>query len=231
MTITKQQNAPKHNMNVPLFAAILKQVHGYALQRILVEHAKLPARGAPPASCICSIQQSMGLPCYHTIYQRNLRSGVIYLEDIHPHWYFSRPEPGPLSTPAISHPLPVLNPLVMQGRGRPRDAPGIGGRVAPTSTRREPSAFELPSSSAPPAFQAPQERLYIVNPGLSRLQNGHQDPYKPGTQGQRSYMRGLSSIWQTDSIVDIATAAVAFMEREVISGIEVDEDTIEVETN
>jgi hypothetical protein len=44
-------------------------------------------------------------------------------------------------------------------------------------------------------------------------------------------MRGLSSISQTDSIVDVATAAVALTEREVISGVEVDEDTIEVETN
>jgi hypothetical protein len=141
--IAQQQLSPKHSMNIPLFAAVLKQVHGYALQRILVEHAKLPARlvGPPPTSCTCSIQQSIGLPCYHTIWQRKLSSGVIYLEDIHPHWYFSRPEPGPLSIPAISHPLPVLNPLVMQGRGRPRDAPGIGGRVAPTSTRREPSAL------------------------------------------------------------------------------------------
>jgi hypothetical protein len=105
---------------------------------------------------------------------------------------------------------------------------GIGGRVAPTSTRREPSAFELPSSSAPPAFQAPQERLYIVNPGLSRLQNGHQDTYEPGTYGERGYMRGLSSIWQTDSMVDTATATAELIERDVI---EVDNDTIEVETN
>jgi hypothetical protein len=151
-TIAKQQNAPKHNINVPLFAAVLKQVHGYALQRILVEHAKLPARGAPPASCTCSIQQSIGLLCYHTIYQRKLSSGMIYLEDIHLHWYFSRPEPG--LEPAILYPLPVLNPLVMQGRGRPYSALGIRGRVAPTNTRREPYAFELPSGSAPPAFQA-----------------------------------------------------------------------------
>jgi hypothetical protein len=146
---------------------------------------------------------------------------MVYLEDIHPHWYFSRPEPGPLSTPA--HPLPVLNPLVIQGRGRPR---GALGRVAPTSTRREPSAFELPSSSAPPAL-APQERLDIVNLGLSRLQNGHQDPYEPGTRGERAYMRGLSSIWHTD-IFDTATATAELIERDVI---EVDSNTIEVETN
>jgi MULE transposase domain len=222
-TIAQQQLAPKHSVNVPLFAAVLKQVHGNALQRILVEAKKLPARGAPPTSCMCSIQQSIGLPCYHTIYQRKLTSGVIYLEDIHPHWYFSRPE---LGLQAISHPLPVLEPLVVQGRGRPH---GALGRVAPTSTRREPSAFELPSSSAPPAL-APTEQLYIVNSGLSRLQNGHQDLYEPGTQGGRAYMRGLSSIWQTD-LVDVATAAIELIEREVVSGIEVDEDTIEVEIN
>jgi hypothetical protein len=41
-------------------------------------------------------------------------------------------------------------------------------------------------------------------------------------------MRGFSSIWQTDSIVDTATATAELIEREVI---EVDIDTIEVETN
>ena len=161
---------------------------------------------------------------------------MIYLEDIHPHWYFSRPGPG--LEPAISHPLPILNSLVVQGKGRPRGALGIG-RVAPTSTQREPSAFELPSSSALPAL-APRERLYIVNSGLSRLQNGHQDPYEPGTQGERGYMRGLSSIWQTDSIGDTATATAELMDREVIEEvveevfeevIVVDDDIIEVETN
>jgi hypothetical protein len=114
---------------------------------------------------------------------------------------------------------------------RPRGALGIGGRVALTNTRQEPSAFELPSSSAPPAL-ALQERLYIVNSGLSRLQNGHQDPYKPGAQGERGYRQGLSSIWQTDSIVDIATAGAELIEREVIEEvIVVDDNTIEVETN
>jgi hypothetical protein len=40
-------------------------------------------------------------------------------------------------------------------------------------------------------------------------------------------MRGLSSIWQTE-LVDVATAAIDLIEREVI---EVDVDTIEVEVN
>jgi hypothetical protein len=117
----------------------------------------------------------------------------------------------------------------VKGKGRSRRARGT--RVAPTSTRREPSSFELPSSSAPRALApTPRERIYIVNSGLSRLQNGHQDPYEPGTQAPRAYMRGLSSIWRTD-LFDVATAAVELMEREVVSGIELNGYTIEIEIN
>jgi hypothetical protein len=85
LTVARQQLLPKHSVNAALFAAVLKQVHGYVLQRILEEAKKLPATGPLPASCACSIQQSIGLPCYHTIYQRKLSTGVVYLEDIHPH--------------------------------------------------------------------------------------------------------------------------------------------------
>jgi hypothetical protein len=41
-------------------------------------------------------------------------------------------------------------------------------------------------------------------------------------------MQGLLSIWQTDSIVDTATATTELIERDVI---EVDDNTIKVETN
>jgi hypothetical protein len=189
-TVVQQQLSPKHSTNVPLFAAVLKHVHGYVPGRILKELKKLPAKGPLPL-CTYSIQQSIGLPCYYTLYQRKLSTGVVHLEDIHAHWHFSRPEPGPLSMPA----LPVLNPLVVKGKGRPHGALGTRSRVAPISTRRDPSSFELPSSSAPPALNRPTEQLYVVNSGLSRLQNGHQDLYEAGTQGGRAYMRGLSSIW------------------------------------
>jgi hypothetical protein len=107
--------------------------------------------------------------------------------------------------------LPILNPLIVQGRGRPRGA--LGGVVRPTTTRREPSAFEIPSSSAPPTVNRPAaERLFIVNSGLTRLDLGHQDLYEPGTQMERGYMRGLSSIYQTESTVDAVTAAALAME-------------------
>jgi hypothetical protein len=48
------------------------------------------------------------------------------------------------------------------------------------------------------------------------------------TQGPRAYIQGLLSIWQTGSIVDTPTATAELIEREVI---EVDDNTIEVQTN
>ena len=217
--LAQQQIRPKHSVNIPLFTAILQTVHGYALQKLAKEYAKLPKSGPPLSSCSCSIQQSIGLPCYHTIWERRQEVGVIRLEDIHPHWHVIRPEPSTLSGQSI-YPLPVLNPLPVRGRGRPRGA--LGGVVRPTNTRREPSAFEIPSSSAPPAFNTPQEPIYIVNSGLVRLQNGHQDMYIAGTQAERGYMRGISSIYQSDSLVDAAAAAISLIEGEVFDCIEVD---------
>jgi len=118
--------------------------------------------------------------------------------------------------------LPVFNPLVIQGRGRPRGALGLGGVVRPTNTRREPSSFEIPPSSAPPAFNQTQERFYVVNSGLTRLDNGHQGTYEPGTLAERAYMRPMASIYQPNSMEDAATAAGRLMEEEVLECIEVD---------
>jgi hypothetical protein len=142
-------------VSIPLFAAILQYIYAYALQKIREELVKILAKAPPQSVCTYSIKASMGLPCYYTIYQRRQESGVIRLEDIHPHWYVNRPESGTHSRPTTSHPLPVLNPLPVQGRGRPRRA--LGRVVRPTSTRREPSLFEYetPSSSAPPVLIQP----------------------------------------------------------------------------
>ena len=82
--------------------------------------------------------------------------------------------------------------------------------------------YETPSSLAPPTVnRAPQERLY-VDSGLARLENGHHDLYEPGTQMERAYMRGISSIYQTDSMVDASTAAARAVEEDVLDVIEVD---------
>src|SRR5579859_5502978 len=84
-TTAQQQIRSKHSTNISLFAAILQQVNGNTLQKILTERAKLPVSRPPMADCTCTIQQSIGLPCFHTIWKRQREGGVILLEDIHPH--------------------------------------------------------------------------------------------------------------------------------------------------
>ena len=136
---------------------------------------------------------------------------MIRLEDIHPHWYYDH-----TISQQDSDQTQVLEPLIIRGKGRPKGALGGSNKSKGVhDTRRLPSAFELPSSSAPAAIEtqpARREQLYIVQSGLSstslamsRLQEGQVDIYEPGTVRERAYMRGISSIYHTDSIVDSAT--------------------------
>jgi len=223
-TLAQQKLRLKHQLNIPLFAAVLQQVHSFALQKILQEQAKLPANNRPPPQeCTCSIQYSHGLPCYHTIWARKQDGGVIRLEDIHRHWYYFRPDIN-ATVPTAPAPCPVLQPVAIRGKGRPRGALGGVVRIAESSTRRQPSAWELPSSSAPAILNRTESstgQLFIVNSGLkrtsttalamARLGAGHIDQYEPGTQRERAYMCGISSIYKEDSIEDAATIAVRAM--------------------
>ena len=166
---------------------------------------------------------------------RKQAGGVIRLEDIHPHWYYDH-----TASYQNSNQTQVLDPLVIRGKGRPKGA--LGGHKKGTraySTRRLPSAFELPSSSAPAAIEttpAYQEKLYIVQSGqsttalaVSRIKRGQIDIYKPGTVRERAYMRGISSIYETDSIVDSAIIADDLMQNETQDYIEVDIGAMELD--
>ena len=171
----------------------------------------------------------IGLPCSHIIYKRKQASSVIRLEDIYPHWYYDHT----ISNQDLDQ-NQVLEPLVIRGKGRPKGA--LGGVSHKSKgvhdTRRLPSAFELPSSSAPAAIEtqpARREQLYIVQSGLSstslamsRLREGQVDLYEPGTVRERAYMRGISSIYHTDPISDPATTADNLIQNETQDCIEVD---------
>jgi hypothetical protein len=69
-------------------------------------------------------------------------------EDIDPHWYFKRDDgPPPIPLPPVPEEARVLEPEVVKTRGRPKKT---NSKMPDTSTRREPSSFELidkPSSS------------------------------------------------------------------------------------
>ena len=66
------------------------------------------------------------------------------------------------------------------------------GTISLLAPAKSPSVFEIPSSSAPPIFNRPHEPLILFNSGLVRLQNGYQDM---GTERERAYMRGISSVY------------------------------------
>ena len=84
--ITAQQKLRlKTCLNIPLFTAVLQHVHSFALEKILLEYTKLLAVGPPSPGCKCTIQQSLGLPCYYIIWERKSNGGVILLSDIHRH--------------------------------------------------------------------------------------------------------------------------------------------------
>jgi hypothetical protein len=55
--------------------------------------------------------------------------------------------------------------------------------------------------------------------------SGHVDTYEPGTERERAYMRGISSIYQTDSIEDAAYRADIAMLDETQDCIVVQEET------
>lgn len=81
----------------------------------------------------------MGLPCYHLIDTRIKEKGVLHLHDIHEHWHFVKPsnEPGPVGTGQLL----LLNPRIIQGKGRPKGS--RGKKKAASSTKRDASAFEI----------------------------------------------------------------------------------------
>jgi hypothetical protein len=90
----------------------------------------------------------------------------------------------------------------------------------------------MPRLDTPTVNRPPQERLYVVNSGfnsglnsgLTRLENGHQDLYEPGTIMERAYQRSLASLYQSDSTVDAATVAAGLVEGALVEGIEAEVD-------
>jgi hypothetical protein len=106
----------------------------------------------------------MGIPCYHTVAKRLTNPGYILPEDIHPFWFYKRPKAYTQSDVAAQNPTVVLNPAIIRGKGRPRGSKNKEKNHRITSTRRDLSAFELPSSSAPAVLsRQPTESQAVLN--------------------------------------------------------------------
>ena len=51
---------------------------------------------------------------------------------------------------------------------------------------------------------------------MTTIENRYIDPYKPGTQRERAYIYGISSVYQEDNINDAATVAATAMEDTIV---------------
>jgi hypothetical protein len=126
----------------------------------------------------------------------------------------------------------VLNPLVVREKGRLKGALGGQDRIAKSSTKRLPSAFKLPPSTAPTALDrsySPQEHALCStiwpvidchwNVTIWKWACG---TYEPGTPRERQYMSGLSSVYKDDCMEDTAKLADEAMENETQNSIDVE---------
>ena len=163
-----RQNKVKHSLNKVYFHMIQSLVHDRAMFLIVVECAKLyKAKEEHPnlGPCHCIVKQSMGIPCFHTVHERLSSGGYILLADIHPFWWYKRPEASTSSAIEVQTCTIVLNPAVVRGKGRPRGSKNKKGYQL-TNTRRDPSQFEYALSSSALAVLSRQPTESAVVRGL-----------------------------------------------------------------
>ena len=123
--VSQQLRAPLDVSGV-LFEAVRGWVSHHALRKVQEQRQLLQRPERAP--CSQSFTSSQGLPCSHLLERLAEESKVLLLEHFHPHWHLKRD---------AVQPRPVLEPRRVQSQilrrpGQPK-----------TSTRREPSAFEL----------------------------------------------------------------------------------------
>jgi hypothetical protein len=126
-SMAQEQNKVKHRLNKVYFHLIQSLVCDQALFLILVERAKLhkaQEQGQNLGVCNCTVTTSMGIPCFHKVAERLCGARHILPEDVHPFWWYKRPEQGTTSAVALQINNTVLNPAVVHGKGRPQGAKG-----------------------------------------------------------------------------------------------------------
>jgi hypothetical protein len=88
-TAAAEQNRVLHQLNKRYFDLVQGLVYDRALLLIVRERAKLH-KAEDKANidwpCRCTIQASMGVLCYHDLFERLREGGQVLPEDIHPFW-------------------------------------------------------------------------------------------------------------------------------------------------
>lgn len=199
-----------------------------------------PIPNPDPNVCGCSVTMSEGIPCLHTIYWRQETGGLLLLSDFHLFWQYTAPNqvaPAqndslmPFISPAPLGPASTIEEVVEEEfvlpprkktktKGRPTTHPSARAVqsninrcnvLAASSTQRNPSAFEYPSTApaalprgitvtrgAPPSTStrstrssARREELTMSSARIDLIQGNNVvvDRYEAGTAQPRAYDR------------------------------------------
>jgi hypothetical protein len=104
-------------------------VHDKALYLIIRERAKLyKAKDEATLEwlCCCTIQASLGVPCFYNLFKRLKDGGQVLLKDIHPFWWYDCTKVGTTLENQGSQAV-ILDPAVVKGKGRPKGSKGKKG--------------------------------------------------------------------------------------------------------
>jgi hypothetical protein len=124
-----EQGKMMYRLNKRYFDLVQYLVYNKALLLIIhkcVKLHKFEEEANIQWPCKCIIQSSIGLPCYHDLFKRFRDGGQVLPTDIHPFWWYNQDEGGISVESDIAIPQAVLEPAIVQGKGRPRGSRGKG---------------------------------------------------------------------------------------------------------
>jgi hypothetical protein len=107
-------------------------VHNKALFLIIREQAKLhKAKDEATLEwlCQCTIQASIGVPCFYDLFNCLRDKGQVLLEDIHPFWWYNQTKISTILENQVPQTI-ILDPAVVKGKGQPKGSKGKKGSSA-----------------------------------------------------------------------------------------------------
>jgi hypothetical protein len=121
-----------HHLNKRYFDLVQGLVHDRALHLIRREKAKLH-KAEDEANlnwlCNCIVQASLGIPCYHDLFERFYNGGRVLPEGIHPFWWYDCTKVNTVFEEGDSGTPIILELATVKGKGRPKGLKGNGPRA------------------------------------------------------------------------------------------------------
>ena len=201
-----------------LFANIVSSITPQCLSLLNEELRKVP--GTPPPTelchqqCNCTLNHTHALPCWHKMWVQLHMLKPFEKKDIHSFWLWDRLA---ADTDLREHRRrsysPVRDPVVVRGKGRPKEASYHRRNYGASSTRRDPSLHEvegLVAATTPARISSPARTSPRWSPapsstmlGLQRLERTG-DSYEPGTDIWRNYQRAAARHYEPELDVPLA---------------------------